>query len=62
MKSGAVIAALLFAMLMLLGGCASRSETATQTPGGTVPGESVSGEGAVSPNVGPGGAGANVHF
>lgn len=57
----------LFAIVALAGagmlnGCASHNdELSTTHSGATVPGEKVS-ESSVDPQMGPGGAGANVHF
>ncbi|HEY2124739.1 MAG TPA: hypothetical protein VGG94_04670 [Chthoniobacterales bacterium] len=59
-----------FGMLLLCGlglclsGCASTEDGSTQStaPKTSVPGEDVSGGAGLTPQAGPGGAGANVHF
>ena len=61
MKRFALHGILFSALLLMMNACASKDETVTTKPTGTVPGEKVTGEG-VTPGVGNSGPTANVHF
>jgi hypothetical protein len=64
MKQFGLLGSLMCGLALCLSGCASTDEASTQptTPRTSVPGEDVTGGAGLSPQAGPGGAGANVHF